>query len=1035
MDRRTRRGSRARRPAMDVLEPRVTPSAFFWQGPIRGDNHWSNPANWHDFDGRNQTRAPGNGDDLYFFDSIFDQALNDDIAGNVVFRSMNFARNNGGYTVKAARPINIGSGGVTIASSSSHLIDFQATTLNIAEANLAILGSQVQFDGGSLGLTQASSAVPLADITLARQLNASTLTLNNATVTLSSASRTGGSLDVEGGSLVTLNGGALNIGDGSLSADGGSSITGVGGAVGLGNGSIAATNGGSVDLTGTSINGSGNVTFAVDDQRPQFGGQVSNFTLEQGTSVTAGGNVTKAGAGVLSIMTQGAMVYKMPVTIQRGGITVGVSTPLPAPTIVNGNLTVPANVFSSVTTLGGTGTLAIGNATPTLPSSAAEFDDYYLQGGMAIGGDSSGFSTSANTFFGTLSGRGEIRIGSPGSAGFAGLAPIDASQFAGPVAVLGGTLLAIGSIGTGPVLVEGGTLIVDGALNSRSLDVQSGAVLGGAMAIIGTRAPIRAAGDLTMEAGSTLAIQIDGATTGSGYDQISQVDHNINLDGSNLRIVPTFFPASGTVFTIAKVAASAGSQTPPTITGRFANAPEGAIVTANGVPFRVHYTTTAITLTSLFIPFASTTTLAGSASTAHLGQPVTYTATVAPAASGPGIPTPTGTVTYFDGARVLGTAPLDGSGRATLTIAPGFGTHSISARFNGDGNARYAASGPDTVRTAVTAAVASDFDGDGKADPAVYGPDPITGRQRFEYVPSSSGFDPNRPVSFDNIGRGYGSSRSIPVTADYFGDGKSAYALWTPNDVGGMTFHADSVNFSHHTDFGFGQTNDLPVVADVDGDGRSDFGVYGDLGPGLAFGFDFLLSSFNFDPRNQDVFNNAPYGYGSARAIPVVADFDGSGHAGFGLFDPNPAGSTFESFTKDTNFSISPRPVGRPTDIPTAVDITGDGRADLVLYGPGADGKNRFEVLSSSANFNPSQTIPFDNGGNGYGNGSSVPVPADYEGTGKADFAVFTPDGNGGMEFVFQRSQTGAGVTVDFASAGDIPLEAPTFLIAKKVRG
>ena len=45
----------------------------------------------------------------------------------------------------------------------------------------------------------------------------------------------------------------------------------------------------------------------------------------------------------------------------------------------------------------------------------------------------------------------------------------------------------------------------------------------------------------------------------------------------------------------------------------------------------------------------------------------------------------------------------------------------------------------------------------------------------------------------------------------------------------------------------------------------------------------------------------------------------------------------------------------------------------------------------------------------------STPVIADYQGNGKADFALFKPDGKGGMEYVYQTNQVGQGVTLDFA--------------------
>src|SRR5262249_40085394 len=79
---------------------------------------------------------------------------------------------------------------------------------------------------------------------------------------------------------------------------------------------------------------------------------------------------------------------------------------------------------------------------------------------------------------------------------------------------------------------------------------------------------------------------------------------------------------------------------------------------------------------------ASNTTTALTASTAApvFGQPVTFTATVSAVA--PGIGTPTGTVTFMDGASTLGTGTL-ASGVATLTTTAtnnlGLGGHSIPA--------------------------------------------------------------------------------------------------------------------------------------------------------------------------------------------------------------------------------------------------------------------------------------------------------------------------------------------------------------------
>src|SRR6185312_6810107 len=80
---------------------------------------------------------------------------------------------------------------------------------------------------------------------------------------------------------------------------------------------------------------------------------------------------------------------------------------------------------------------------------------------------------------------------------------------------------------------------------------------------------------------------------------------------------------------------------------------------------------------------ATTITLASSATTITLGQPVTFVATVAPAAGG----SPSGTVSFYDGATLLATSTISGgiATYSTSTLAPGV-THVISARFSGDAN-------------------------------------------------------------------------------------------------------------------------------------------------------------------------------------------------------------------------------------------------------------------------------------------------------------------------------------------------------------
>jgi hypothetical protein len=79
---------------------------------------------------------------------------------------------------------------------------------------------------------------------------------------------------------------------------------------------------------------------------------------------------------------------------------------------------------------------------------------------------------------------------------------------------------------------------------------------------------------------------------------------------------------------------------------------------------------------------ATTTSLQSSQNPSAFGQPVTFTATVTPTG---GTGTPTGTVTFKDGATVIGTGTLNAAAQATITTSSlSVGSHSITAVYGGN---------------------------------------------------------------------------------------------------------------------------------------------------------------------------------------------------------------------------------------------------------------------------------------------------------------------------------------------------------------
>jgi YVTN family beta-propeller protein len=100
---------------------------------------------------------------------------------------------------------------------------------------------------------------------------------------------------------------------------------------------------------------------------------------------------------------------------------------------------------------------------------------------------------------------------------------------------------------------------------------------------------------------------------------------------------------------------------------------------------------------------ATSTVITSSLNPSTYGQPVTLSASVTSTAG-----SPTGIVTFYDGATALGTATLNGSGQALLTTAVfSAGTNSLSAAYGGDSNFATSTSGAlgQTVSKATTLTV------------------------------------------------------------------------------------------------------------------------------------------------------------------------------------------------------------------------------------------------------------------------------------------------------------------------------------------
>ena len=105
--------------------------------------------------------------------------------------------------------------------------------------------------------------------------------------------------------------------------------------------------------------------------------------------------------------------------------------------------------------------------------------------------------------------------------------------------------------------------------------------------------------------------------------------------------------------------------------------PHSIAATYNGSP--TYGTSTSATLAQAVNKAPTATTLASSLNPSVSGQTVTFTAAVTPS-------TATGTVTFSDNGKSLGSAALSGGTAKLSTSTLSAGVHPITATYNGDGN-------------------------------------------------------------------------------------------------------------------------------------------------------------------------------------------------------------------------------------------------------------------------------------------------------------------------------------------------------------
>lgn len=320
---------------------------------------------------------------------------------------------------------------------------------------------------------------------------------------------------------------------------------------------------------------------------------------------------------------------------------------------------------------------------------------------------------------------------------------------------------------------------------------------------------------------------------------------------------------------------------------------------------------------------------------------------------------------------------------------------------------------------------------------------PVTGGVPFtmvvhEIAPNSGCASFSFTISYSTSCRTAGYDRTNDGIADPTVFRPSTGDWYALNSAGGISLE------------NFGMTGDIVTPGDYTGDGQTDVSIYRPSTSTWYYGNNHTNPGQNFTAIQWGTTNDVsvPGDYdrdgktdiaiwrpgdgtwyilrsttgtlqtqvwGANGDVPALGDFDGDRVNDFGLARPNdPAfGGNTGWYVLESNFNFGfflRTQWGISTDKIVPADYDGNGKTDIAVWRP-SDGT--WYVIKSGVTVNPTFAVQW--GANG-----DIPQPADYDGDKKADFAVVRQGATPNQWFILRSSDSTLGSPA-WGAAGDVP--------------